>query len=65
MDCAGILFEVVLSLVSLVFQLPGVCWGPIQHFESFAGDMAVTAAELMAAFWFMVRVAWFVSFENA
>ncbi|CAJ1447512.1 unnamed protein product [Effrenium voratum] len=39
---------VVLTLVGMVFGIPGLPWKPIQHFETFSGMAAVTRAELQA-----------------
>ena len=38
--------KVVLTLVGLLFAVPGLPWKPIEHFESFSGQQSVTLGEL-------------------
>lgn len=40
--------KVFATLVSLMFQVPGLDWTqPLEHFECFSGDMEVTKAVLL------------------
>ena len=41
--------KVLIFMVEQLFALELVDWTPIDHFESFAGDAAVTLAELQAS----------------
>ena len=38
--------QVAVLLASMVFALPGLDWTPTEHCELFAGEMAITKAEL-------------------
>ncbi|CAE7244498.1 unnamed protein product [Symbiodinium sp. CCMP2592] len=40
--------KVAMLLAALVFALPGLDWSPTDHCELFAGEMAITRAELEA-----------------
>ena len=40
--------KVLVSLVAILFNVPGLPWRPIDHFETFSGQQSVTMAEVEA-----------------
>ena len=54
----------ILYLVNLVFANPAIRLEPLQHVESFAGEMSVTLAEWQDHKYMECKIVGFVLFSN-